>query len=592
MRTRSYWFRRKELKTKLSLVYCALVSVFLIVFFFVCWIWGLSFARKNTYYAADQAFSQMADYIDYRMKAQIYDTYSLAYNNVVTDVLSRTETTVTEQLADIRDIQSLYYSKLGEQPYQDLRICLYLAENALNVPLGSGSVRFQSFSGAMETDWYRLMEENDLRILCSGDQYSHDSGTITVYHTISSSTDYTKKVAAVSTQISCENFVSILHSGTTTNGAVCCIYDRFGQPICASNMELLERYRLESEILDSIVASNQTVQIEGCRINSAFLKTAGWTLIQITPNSDVMSLLQSYAALLILCLIGFIAAGVLLNIWISRILTRRLTGLERSIRNYQGREKILLPYVRDGDEIDHLIESYNAMTEKITTLAEENLRVEKRMAQTELALLNAQINPHFLFNTMDIIHLLVNKGETERAAYALSSMSRFYRIGLSSGKQLMTLAQEVHHVRSYLDIQNLRFNNTIDLIVDLPEETQAVLLPRVTLQPIVENAVNHGIRNRTNQSGLIRITAKRETDLVRIQIWDNGVGISPQTLSSLFAEHGGFGLRNVHERLQLHFGMEYGLGVSSIVNEYTKIEITVPVGKEESKNDAENPVGG
>ena len=148
---------------------------------------------------------------------------------------------------------------------------------------------------------------------------------------------------------------------------------------------------------------------------------------------------------------------------------------------------------------------------------------------------------------------------------------------------MIPLSEELVHIRSYLEIQNLRFLKEIKLELDVPKELESVMLPRITLQPIVENAVIHGICKCPNKSGVIRISARRQADDVEISIWDNGIGISQESLMKLYSDKSGYGMKNVRERIRLQFGQRYGLHIDTKLNEYTEIKLFVPYYAEEAE---------
>ena len=252
---------------------------------------------------------------------------------------------------------------------------------------------------------------------------------------------------------------------------------------------------------------------------------------------------------------------------------------------FRYEKAIPIPVSREGDDIDQLFLSYNALMAEIQNLTQENIQKGQRLNQTELALLHTQINPHFLFNTLDMIRSLADQGKTQKVSGAIAALSAFYRRSLNKGSMLSTLENELQHVNAYLEIQRLRFGDRVRLEVDVPPDLLKVLLPRVALQPIVENALLHGILNGPEKSGTIRITAREFGHDVRVTVWDDGCGMSRQRLNRLFQPGSGVGLSNTNERLRLHFGSGYGLDVESVENQFTQVTIRVPA-KEDPHEDS------
>ena len=221
------------------------------------------------------------------------------------------------------------------------------------------------------------------------------------------------------------------------------------------------------------------------------------------------------------------------------------------------------PVKADEYEILTLSQGFEQMAGRLKDLLAETTQKQESLRKMELALLQSQINPHFLYNTMDTIIWLVEAGKNREATEMISNLSNFFRFSLSKGKDVITLAEEGEQVLSYLRIQQARYRDILQYTMDLPEALRRTTLPKLTLQPLVENALYHGIKMKRGM-GHIAILARREGDVVVLQVTDDGAGIPPARLEELrrAMEEGdrvGFGLATVHERLRLMFGAPYGL---------------------------------
>ena len=199
-------------------------------------------------------------------------------------------------------------------------------------------------------------------------------------------------------------------------------------------------------------------------------------------------------------------------------------------------------------------------------------------------LFRSQIDPHFLYNTMDTIIWLIEADRPQAAVEMVSNLSDFFRHCLSKGEDVITLAEEERHVRSYLQIQHARYKDILDYEIQIDPALQNVTLPKLTLQPLVENALYHGIKCKRGK-GHIRITSKTEDGDILLQIADDGAGMSPERLEALrramaTGERVGFGLVTVHERLRLLFGSPYGLTLASQEGAGTTVTARIPAGEE------------
>ena len=225
------------------------------------------------------------------------------------------------------------------------------------------------------------------------------------------------------------------------------------------------------------------------------------------------------------------------------------------------------------------------MVGRLNRQIQETAHNQERLRRTELALIQAQINPHFLYNTMDTIIWLIEAEKTEEAVEMVSSLSSFFRHSLSRGRDVITLQEEEEHVCSYLQIQQARYKDIMRYTVNIAPELKGAVIPKLTLQPLVENALYHGIKLKRGL-GRIYVVGRSEGDGILLQVTDDGIGMSPQRLDELIRaidrrERVGFGLSTVHERIRLFFGPPYGLSISSRQGVGTTISIRIPKKKEE-----------
>jgi len=239
--------------------------------------------------------------------------------------------------------------------------------------------------------------------------------------------------------------------------------------------------------------------------------------------------------------------------------------------------------VKAGAEVSVLSESLNKMIDEINDLLEQ-VKVEQiRLRKAEFELLQAQINPHFLYNTLDAIVWLAESGEHKKVVSMVESLSEFFRTSLNQGKDIVSIKEELQHVRSYLEIQQVRYQDIMKYDIQVPEELDKYLIPKITIQPLVENALYHGIKNKRGL-GRIVITGSKEEDYFVLKIEDNGIGISEERLVKVKdkIQHKGttgeeiFGLYNVNERIRLNFGEKYGISIESTYGESTVVSVMLP----------------
>lgn len=253
----------------------------------------------------------------------------------------------------------------------------------------------------------------------------------------------------------------------------------------------------------------------------------------------------------------------------------------------EGNLAVKPPIQTEIREIETLSIGMEQMIARLDSQIRESREKQESLRKTELALLQAQINPHFLYNTMDTIVWLIEGEKTQEAVEMVSNLSSFFRHSLSKGEDVIPLSEEESHVRSYLQIQQARYKDILEYSMEIDQSLAKAMLPKLTLQPLVENALYHGIKLK-RAKGMIRIAAWREGDHVVLQVADNGVGMTAQRLAQLRGamesdQRVGFGLSAVNQRLRLQFGPQYGLEITSREGEGTAVTARIPYTEKEAR---------
>ena len=223
------------------------------------------------------------------------------------------------------------------------------------------------------------------------------------------------------------------------------------------------------------------------------------------------------------------------------------------------------------------------MVKQIERLMEDIVVEQDEKRKKELEVLHAQINPHFLYNTLDSIIWLAENGRIEDSVLMTTALSRFFRIGISSGRNVITVKEEIEHIKNYLSIQNIRYKNRFDYIISVPDELLEAKSLKLILQPIIENALYHGLEYMYDRGELI-IEVSDKGGVLQYKIQDNGIGMSQETCDNLFnnnkftkSKGSGVGIKNVNQRIKLYYGEEYGMKVESELEEGTTVYITIPL---------------
>ncbi|MEG1934788.1 MAG: sensor histidine kinase [Rikenellaceae bacterium] len=310
------------------------------------------------------------------------------------------------------------------------------------------------------------------------------------------------------------------------------------------------------------------------------------TLLALVGNT-IWPLTWMLALVLLFCLvISSVCFGVMKNF--MRPLATLCNSMGRVARG-DMRVRMDVNEYRD-DEFREMSGSFNKMVRDVEHLMERIRDEQNQMRQIELNALQSQIKPHFLYNTLECIHWQALMEGDKNVSKLIKALANFYRLCLSKGQDLVSLRQEIAHVESYLVIQNMRYSDIVACTIDVPESLLDVAIPKMTLQPLVENAIYHGIRIKEGRHGNVSITAHRQNSSVLVAIEDDGVGMSAQQVDNLnatlsvFDEKFGYGVRNVNRRIEILFGEGFGLHYLYRLNIGCCVEIRIPVGENGGTN--------
>lgn len=274
---------------------------------------------------------------------------------------------------------------------------------------------------------------------------------------------------------------------------------------------------------------------------------------------------------------------IILSYYIPRSITMPITRISRVTDQVAKGNLSVRAAAESGAEARMLSDSLNAMIDKINELLDQVTTEQIRLRKAEFELLQAQINPHFLYNTLDTIVWLAEAGDQKRVVSMVGNLSDFFRTSLNQGKDIISIREELAHVRSYLEIQQVRYQDILRYEITVPEDLYEYKIPKITIQPLVENALYHGIKNKRGQ-GTITVTGKSKENGFVLYVRDNGIGMTQERLKEVRAgiqklSYTGkeiYGLYNVNERIRLNFGETYGISIESTYGEGTCVSISLP----------------
>ena len=372
------------------------------------------------------------------------------------------------------------------------------------------------------------------------------------------------------------------------------LVDREGTYIYHPKMQLIASGAYQDSILDASDLQDgnyeEIFQGEKRNITIKSVGYTGWKIVGVTPAAASWS--RPTSGIRDRLFIVFLAAFFMyllfvVNSYISSKITNPIKELEISVKELEGGDLNTQVYVGGTYEIQHLGTSIQIMARQIQSLMDDIVAEHESKRKSELDTLQSQINPHFLYNTLDIIVWMIENERQSEAVKVVTALARFFRISLSKGKTVIPVRDELEHVRNYLMIQKMRFKNRFEYEITADEQAGQLATIKLILQPLVENAIYHGMEYMDGD-GLIRVEAKQKGEDLLISIEDNGLGMPQDVADTLLTREtsekeknqsrkgSGIGLKNVHERIRLYFGQDYGLQIFSEPDEGTRIVIRLP----------------
>ncbi|MFD2329863.1 cache domain-containing protein [Cohnella sp. GCM10020058] len=363
------------------------------------------------------------------------------------------------------------------------------------------------------------------------------------------------------------------------------IVDREGNIVYHPQQQLIYSGLRTERIADVLEAPSGTSFAvddgNGKRFYSVQDTNIGWKIVGVAYAGDLFGYKSTLRNSLLISLIG-IAVALLISVALSHRLSRPIRHLQRNMRLVEkGNFEVKTP-VQRMDEIGQLSRTFNMMVGQIKNLMDEAISTQENKRKSELALLQSQINPHFLYNTLDSIVWMAEQKQHEEVVLMTSALARLFRASIAKDRELVTIGVEQEHIRSYMLIQKMRYAGRLEYRIEFEDGILEYKTLKILLQPFVENAIYHGIRNKP-EVGLIVVRGREQDDAIVFEVEDDGVGMSEETIEKIWnpglAEAGfakGIGIGNAHERIRLFFGPAYGISIRSELYEGTRIAIKIP----------------
>ena len=591
---RTIFGRFKSIQSTIMVSFSVLMVIAVLIFLFI----ALNFTKNTIYENSINYTSQLIKQVNYDIDS--YMDYMLnissiiAANSDVSYYLYNTQQPEEELKEEKERILSQF--KTIRNSRNDIYNIAVVADNGRSI-LNEGEDQFTEYIDVREQSWYQaaLSTKNLIAISSSHVQNAIKSSykwVITLSRPlVNYKTGENDGVFFIDLNY---NAISSLCSNNNIGGSgYIFILDENGNIIYHPQQQLMYG-GLKTENIDEIMSSTKDhfQSEEGDKLYTISKSDmTGWTVVGAAYTSELLKN-NKQAQMMYLLVAGVLLLGV---IAISSIISREITKPIRQLRDSmsmveEGRfDKANVP-VTASNEVGSLSKSFNVMTERIHTLMEQNVYEQKQKRKNELKALQAQINPHFLYNTLDSIIWMSEAGRNDEVVLMTSALARLFRQSISNDKEQVTIAEEIEYVRSYLTIQKMRYKDKLEYSIDVSPEINHVMIIKFALQPLVENAIYHGLKYKETK-GNLSIRGYVRGKKAYITIADDGVGMEEAALEHIFDEtkkehkSNGVGVPNVQKRLKLYYGQEYGISYISRKGVGTVATVTVPL--EEQADDEE-----
>lgn len=591
-----------NLQTKFTIALISIVVVPACLTAFLFYGRLYSMVVSNTIRQEQDASAKTAPLIERTMDTILATTRNITGQNFFQELFYMPVSDSAEQLAasnHATDFKNAVQRLTTDSIVTDVRIYVDFPDDlkALDTYPNTENI-LAPLSQAKGTYWYGIFQgnRNTQEMFCPsfylGPREKKNYGDMAYICPLSLYYHSTAYKAYLAVYYSDDKLTSILSDNLSLEGSVSYIVNERDAIVATSDPSLSGIYQLDYDTIKaSFMSSNNFIErnILDTKVYAGFysISNTDWFMVTVLPSPPLIHESNRLMIQIVLIYAVFLVLALIFANVLAHSITGRLSSVIRQMQTVRHGPPTPMESPQAHDEIGNLIDTYNYMTRKMEELMEKQAKAAEDLRIAEFNSLQAQINPHFLYNTMDMINWMALQGQTDEISHAVQSLSRFYKLTLSRKKGISTIARELEHVTIYVQLQNMRYHDSIELITDIPDELSEYQIPKLTLQPVVENSILHGILEKESKSGTIVITGWMENEDVVLLISDDGIGISPEILSTILSGNGksqsggtNIAVYNTHRRLQILYGNDYGLTYSSNPGEGTEVEIRFPAHRE------------
>lgn len=543
-----------------------------------------------------------------RLSSQLYDT--VKQENV--SLVNRVDSSMEVYLRNIMKLSdTIYYgiiknANLSEDSIGEKLTLLYNnnKEQVSNIALISKegepisvvpAARFRKNFKAEDEEWFvnALNKTENIHFTLPHVQKMFEKGdnsynwVISMSRAVEITVGGSTEQAVLLIEMAYQGLEEVLDEVTLGNGGYIYLMDSNGDIIWHPKFELIASGRVkENNLVAAGYDDGSREEIFNGTRQTVVTKTVGytgWKLVGVIKGTGISLNMLKTRLFIVFVILLIIFIVILINSYISFRVTNPIRELEKSVKELEEGNLDADIYMGGSYEVQHLGKSVQDMKFRIKGLMQDIVNEHEEKRKSEFDSLQAQINPHFLYNTLDIIVWQIENEKQSEAVHTVTALARFFRLSLGKGKNIVTVRDEIDHVKNYLMIQHMRFKNKFDYEFDIAEDVLELPSLKLMLQPLVENAIYHGMEFMDGD-GMIMVKAWRKEDELYLSVADNGLGMTEDKVEMILTgkstsgngRGSGIGVKNVNERIKLYFGEAYGLTIDSEPDEGTTVIIHLP----------------
>lgn len=548
--------------------------------------------ERQTLTLAQSSFGQSCDLTENYLQVMSYVSESIYYSGDLQRILSdpsyAEERSMDTRHREYLRLISAFVSAENEEIIY--RAGIYIRDD---IPYVNDKINIMGLDALYRREDYGLFadsaQKNRYYYAAPVDLYTpgidEPVSAVTLLRPVRSTAGSMRYICVEQVSVETEKFRQILSYANMTEDSLTYLTDEQQRLITATDAELYESLSQQGIPETGYSDTWELLTIGGERyyLLQRYIPQARWTLVSLIPQKDVAAQSKYLNGIVIFLTLLILGAIVLVAYLLSNSYTARLHNLNTMIQKVRAGE-LTVPRYQDtaDDELTELFRSFSEMTDSLQKLMRQQYRSGKAVKSAELRALQAQINPHFLYNTLDLINWEAFEHDAPEISEIAQNLARFYRISLNKGRPVVTIREELEHVSAYVSIENRHFDGSISLAINVPEEIQALGCINIILQPFVENSIMHGIAQDPSCGRCsIRVSARQEDGDILFTIEDDGPGMTPEQIDAIFEKNttqrtSGYGVKNIQSRIRLSFGEDYGVTYDTTRKTGTAVFVRIP----------------